>query len=476
MDAEQILENLNEEQRQAARANRGPVAILAGAGTGKTTTITHRIAYQVATGTFPADKILAVTFTEKAAGELKSRLAGLGVEGVDARTFHSAALSHLHKLWERCSGTPVPAVLDHKAPLISSLANALPAPHKFLPRRELAGEIEWAKNRMVAPDGLPGRARALGPRAADPARADAPRVRGLRTAQADERQDRLRGHARARGPDVRHVSGGGRGGPRTVPRVHGRRVPGREPAAVGAARPLARRSRRPLRGGRRLPDDLLVHRRLARPSARVHGSVPERDDRPPGAQLPLDARDPRLRERAGRAPGRVPQDARGDGGVRTAGDRASHPRRGGGDRVGRAGRGQAARRRRRAGADRGPVPDQRPLRAVRGGVRGRGHPVSGARRRVPAPPGTEVRAAAAETTARGIRRGCRERHHGRARVRPRERPRLRRRDHAPGRPRSAPRPGRGVPARARPRPGRPRSSRSSDVGSRPSTAAAASTC
>ena len=153
MDAEQILENLNEEQRQAARANRGPVAILAGAGTGKTTTITHRIAYQVATGTFPAEQILAVTFTEKAAGELKSRLAGLGVDGVDARTFHSAALSHLHKLWERHSGTPVPTVLDHKAPLISSLANALPAPHKFLPRRELAGEIEWAKNRMVTPDG-----------------------------------------------------------------------------------------------------------------------------------------------------------------------------------------------------------------------------------------------------------------------------------------------------------------------------------
>ena len=108
MDAEQILENLNEEQRQAARANRGPVAILAGAGTGKTTTITHRIAYQVATGTFPAEQILAVTFTEKAAGELKGRLAGLGVEGVDARTFHSAALSHLHKLWERLFGDARP--------------------------------------------------------------------------------------------------------------------------------------------------------------------------------------------------------------------------------------------------------------------------------------------------------------------------------------------------------------------------------
>src|SRR5207247_4433181 len=97
------------------------------------------------------EQILAVTFTEKAAGELKSRLAHLGVDSVEARTFHSAALSHLWQLWERHSGQPVPAVLDHKAPLISSLANALPAPHKFLPRRELAAEIEWAKNRMIPP-------------------------------------------------------------------------------------------------------------------------------------------------------------------------------------------------------------------------------------------------------------------------------------------------------------------------------------
>jgi DNA helicase-2/ATP-dependent DNA helicase PcrA len=156
VDAERILEGLNEEQREAARATRGPVAILAGAGTGKTTTITHRIAYQVATGAFPAERILAVTFTEKAAGELKGRLAGLGVGGVDARTFHSAALSHLWQLWERHSGHAVPSVLDHKAPLISTLANALPAPHKFLPRRELAAEIEWSKNRMVPPEGYLG--------------------------------------------------------------------------------------------------------------------------------------------------------------------------------------------------------------------------------------------------------------------------------------------------------------------------------
>jgi DNA helicase-2/ATP-dependent DNA helicase PcrA len=148
-DPEAVLERLNPEQRDAARATTGPVAILAGAGTGKTTTITHRIAHQVATGTFRAEQILTVTFTEKAAGELKARLQRLGVAGVEARTFHSAALSQLHRLWAANTGEPLPQVLDSKAPLISSLANALPMPHKFVPRRDLAGEIEWAKNRMI---------------------------------------------------------------------------------------------------------------------------------------------------------------------------------------------------------------------------------------------------------------------------------------------------------------------------------------
>jgi DNA helicase II / ATP-dependent DNA helicase PcrA len=144
-----ILAGLNPEQRKAAEEVRGPVAILAGAGTGKTTAITHRIANQVATGVVPAEAILAVTFTDKAAGELKTRLKKLGVEGVEARTFHSAALSQLSRLWTVHMGEPLPDVLDSKAPLISNLANALPPPHKFLPRRELAGEIEWAKNRMI---------------------------------------------------------------------------------------------------------------------------------------------------------------------------------------------------------------------------------------------------------------------------------------------------------------------------------------
>ncbi len=130
----------------------GPVAILAGAGTGKTTTITHRIAHQVASGAFDASQILAVTFTTKAAAELQHRLAALGVQGVEARTFHAAALSQLSRSWSRYMDGDLPKVLDHKAGVISSLANALPRPQRFVPRRELAAEIEWAKNRMIPPD------------------------------------------------------------------------------------------------------------------------------------------------------------------------------------------------------------------------------------------------------------------------------------------------------------------------------------
>src|SRR5207249_12156680 len=86
---------LNDEQQRAVEAVRGPVCILAGAGSGKTTTITHRVANQVLSGTFRSDEILAVTFTDKAAGEMRSRLEDLGVAGVGCSTFHSAALRQL---------------------------------------------------------------------------------------------------------------------------------------------------------------------------------------------------------------------------------------------------------------------------------------------------------------------------------------------------------------------------------------------
>ena len=146
MDPGRILEGLNAEQRAAAEATRGPVCILAGAGTGKTTTITRRIAWQVASGAFPASQVVAVTFTDKAAGELRARLAALGVEGVRASTFHSAALA----LLRRFGGDPG-RILATKALLLRRIGNGLPRPYRFRPAGDLATEIEWAKNRRLTP-------------------------------------------------------------------------------------------------------------------------------------------------------------------------------------------------------------------------------------------------------------------------------------------------------------------------------------
>src|SRR3989442_4609233 len=98
MDVDRIFAGLNPEQRRAVETVRGPVCILAGAGSGKTTTITRRIANQVAIGEFESHEILAVTFTDKAATEMRERLERLGVGGATARTFHSAGLRLLHQL------------------------------------------------------------------------------------------------------------------------------------------------------------------------------------------------------------------------------------------------------------------------------------------------------------------------------------------------------------------------------------------
>ena len=145
----EILDGLNPEQRRAAEAVRGPVCILAGAGSGKTTTITRRIAWQVASGAVRSDQILAVTFTDKAAGEMRSRLQQLGVDGVEARTFHSAALSQLR----RARGEGPGRILSTKALLLRQIGNMLPPPFRFRPAGDLATEVEWAKNRRLTPQG-----------------------------------------------------------------------------------------------------------------------------------------------------------------------------------------------------------------------------------------------------------------------------------------------------------------------------------
>ncbi len=147
MDCARIFDGLNPEQWRAVEAVRGPVCILAGAGSGKTTTITRRVANQVATGAFAAEKILAVTFTDKAASEMRQRLMGLGVDGVTARTFHSAALSQLRAL----GGDPG-RISPSKALALRQIGNTLPPPYKFRPAGDLATEVEWAKNRRLTPD------------------------------------------------------------------------------------------------------------------------------------------------------------------------------------------------------------------------------------------------------------------------------------------------------------------------------------
>ena len=153
-DAEALLDGLNPAQRDAVTTTRGPVAILAGAGTGKTRVISRRTAYAIATGVVAADQALVVTFTEKAAREMVERLAGLGLSGVLARTFHAHALSQLRFFWpSRHDRAPLPALLDSKIPLLARAARGLPPPFKFTPIRDLATEIEWAKSRGIGPDG-----------------------------------------------------------------------------------------------------------------------------------------------------------------------------------------------------------------------------------------------------------------------------------------------------------------------------------
>ncbi|HUK96547.1 MAG TPA: ATP-dependent DNA helicase UvrD2 [Gaiellaceae bacterium] len=145
MDA---LDGLNPEQRRAAEAVRGPVCILAGAGSGKTTTITRRLAHQVASEAFAASNLMAVTFTDKAAGELRARLAALGAGGVRAGTFHAAALRQLRHF----APDRVGSLLPSKALLLRQIGNALPGAYRFRPAADLAAEVEWAKNRRLPPE------------------------------------------------------------------------------------------------------------------------------------------------------------------------------------------------------------------------------------------------------------------------------------------------------------------------------------
>src|SRR4051794_7843824 len=156
------LDDLDPEQRTAAQALRGPVCILAGAGTGKTRAITHRIAAMVQAGVAAPSQVLAVTFTTRAAGEMRGRLRALGVEGVQARTFHSAALRQLRYFWPRLSAGPQPTIIESKLPSIRAASARLRVHLAAASQRDIASEIEWAKAAQVATDAYAEAAAAAG--------------------------------------------------------------------------------------------------------------------------------------------------------------------------------------------------------------------------------------------------------------------------------------------------------------------------
>lgn len=145
MNADQLLDGLDPEQRIVAESLRGPVRVLAGAGTGKTRAITHRIAYGVATGVFTESKVMAITFTTRAAAELRGRLRRLGAGGVSSRTFHAAALSQLAFFWPQVVGGTMPRILEGKARLLGQTAESLRIRVDTATLRDLAAEIEWRK-------------------------------------------------------------------------------------------------------------------------------------------------------------------------------------------------------------------------------------------------------------------------------------------------------------------------------------------
>ena len=144
-----LLDALDAEQRRAAETLLGPVRILAGAGTGKTRTLTHRIAHGVASGVYAPERVMALTFTTRAAGELRSRLRALGAGTVSARTFHSAALAQLSFFWPQLIGGRLPDILPGKARMLGQAAESLRMRVDTAALRDVAAEIEWRKVRRM---------------------------------------------------------------------------------------------------------------------------------------------------------------------------------------------------------------------------------------------------------------------------------------------------------------------------------------
>ncbi|SPE57998.1 ATP-dependent DNA helicase UvrD2 [Streptomyces netropsis] len=157
-----MLDGLDPEQREVATALSGPVCVLAGAGTGKTRAITHRIAYGVRSGLLQPSSVLAVTFTNRAAGEMRGRLRQLGAGGVQARTFHSAALRQLQYFWPKAVGGEVPRLVERKIQLVAESAARCRVRLDRNELRDVTGEIEWSKVTQTVPEDYPAAAAKTG--------------------------------------------------------------------------------------------------------------------------------------------------------------------------------------------------------------------------------------------------------------------------------------------------------------------------
>ena len=321
-EPERLLADLNDAQLEAVRAVDGPVAIIAGAGTGKTRVISRRAAYAIATGYVPPDQVLVVTFTDKAAGEMADRLRGLGLPGVTARTFHAHALSQLRFFWPlHHDGAPLPDLLDSKLPLLIRITRRLPGHYRFTPAKDLADEIEWAKSRRIEP--------AAYERAAAAAHREPPIpvdlfVRSFADYERDKR--------RAGRIDFDDLLTGTidllEGDPDAAATVRARKrwfsvdeYQDTNPLQERLLELWAGTSTRPVRRRRRRPDDLHVRRRVAGLPRVIRRPPRRRPRHRPDRELPLDARGPRAREPAP-VERRPAEDAHGDATERTGpGDR-----------------------------------------------------------------------------------------------------------------------------------------------------------
>ncbi|MCL1839228.1 MAG: ATP-dependent helicase [Propionibacteriaceae bacterium] len=144
-----ILSDLDFEQCEAAQLS-APLAVLAGPGSGKTRAITHRIAYQVATGAYESSAVLALTFTNRAAAEMAQRVSELGMTRVTVRTFHSAALRQIKHFWPKAYGFEVPKLLPDRSGLLREAAKDVGAACSEVELRTLSGELSWVKTNNVA--------------------------------------------------------------------------------------------------------------------------------------------------------------------------------------------------------------------------------------------------------------------------------------------------------------------------------------